>query len=77
MKFLSYFWMPALAATIGACGHENDGMLQGYAEGEYVRVAAPFAGSLQNLHDKRGSQVMAGEPFELVLCATDKPPRPC
>lgn len=50
-----------LAAALGACGSKSNGILQGYAEGEYVRVAAPFAGSLQKLQVKRGSQVKAGE----------------
>ena len=52
----------AIAALV-ACGERNDGTFQGYAEGEYVRVAAPFAGSLQALNVKRGVQVRAGDPL--------------
>ena len=32
-------------AAIAACGEKNGATYQGYAEGEYVRVAAPFAGT--------------------------------
>lgn len=35
----------------------------GYAEGEYVRLAAPFAGSLTTLNVKRGDQVAANAPL--------------
>ena len=50
-------------AMLAACSERGNTTLQGYAEGEYVRVAAPFAGSLQQLHVKRGSQVNAGDPL--------------
>ena len=43
---------PRLIAFAGglcltACGPPAERPLQGYVEGEYVRVAAPFAGTLQ------------------------------
>jgi HlyD family secretion protein len=50
-----------LALTLAACGGAEQGAYQGYAEGEYVRVAAPFAGTLQNLAVARGGQVKAGD----------------
>ncbi|MEP6996208.1 MAG: HlyD family efflux transporter periplasmic adaptor subunit [Betaproteobacteria bacterium] len=37
--------------------------MQGYVEGEYVRVAAPFAGTLQKLAVQRGAEVVAGAPL--------------
>jgi len=43
-----------------ACGPTGDQPLQGYVEGEYVRVAAPFAGALTQLSVKRGDAVAAG-----------------
>jgi HlyD family secretion protein len=52
-----------LAAALVACDKPGDGAFQGYAEGEFVRVAAPFAGSLQKLAVKRGAQVKAGDPL--------------
>ena len=52
-----------LAAALAACSSPDDGVLQGYAEGEYVRVAAPFAGTLIKLEVARGAQVAAGAPL--------------
>jgi HlyD family secretion protein len=50
------------ALLLAACGPEADRPLQGYVEGEYVRIAAPFGGSLQQLFVQRGDQVVAGAP---------------
>src|SRR3970040_423457 len=49
--------------ALAACTNEEPRSYQGYAEGEYVRVAAPFSGTLQVLSVKRGGQVKAGEPL--------------
>ena len=46
-----------------AAAGRDPGTLQGYAEGEYVRVAAPFAGTLVQLDVARGAQVQAGAPL--------------
>jgi HlyD family secretion protein len=51
-----------LAATIAAfglaaCGEKPPATLQGYVEGEYVRVAAPFAGTLVRLDAQRGQDL--------------------
>lgn len=54
--------MVAIAA-LGACGERANGTFQGYTEGEYARIAAPFAGTLQKLQVKRGDQVKAGDPL--------------
>ena len=48
-----------LTATLAACG-DPDTVLQGYVEGEYVRVAAPVAGQLLQLDVARGATVEAG-----------------
>jgi HlyD family secretion protein len=48
----------ALAAT--ACGDKPPPPLQGYVECEYVRVAAPFAGTLVSLDTQRGAQIQPG-----------------
>jgi HlyD family secretion protein len=53
----------ALALVAAACGPAQDRPLQGYVEGEYVRVGAPFAGTLQQLPVKRGDQVAVGAPL--------------
>ena len=54
--------VPLLAAAlvVAACGKTDPSVLQGYAEGEYVRVAAPFAGTLVSLDTARGAQVQPG-----------------
>src|SRR5450830_832994 len=62
-RILPCFVVIATIAAIAACGAKNGATYQGYAEGEYVRVAAPFAGNLQLLQVKRGSEVKAGDPL--------------
>ena len=49
----------SLAAALAGCS-SPDTTLQGYVEGEYVRVAAPVAGQLQQLAVTRGEAVDAG-----------------
>ena len=55
----------AIAALIAlaACGDPKPTALQGYVEGEYVRVAAPFAGTLVKLEVQRGQAVTSGAPL--------------
>ncbi len=53
----------AVAALLAACGDKEPPSLQGYVEGEYVRVAAPFAGTLITLDAQRGAQVQQGAPL--------------
>ncbi len=50
----------ALLAALGACEQVSNNAYQGYAEGEYVLVASPFPGSLQQLGVARGKQVSSG-----------------
>ena len=50
----------ALALAASACGDKPPPAMQGYVEGEYVRVAAPFAGTLLALETARGAQVSPG-----------------
>jgi HlyD family secretion protein len=52
-----------VAAVLAACGQPNSNSLSGYAEGEYVRVASPYAGNLAALNVKRGDQVVADAPL--------------
>jgi len=57
-----------LLGAITGCGDQTSSALQGYAEGEYLRVASPIAGQLARLHVARGAAVKAGEPlFALEL----------
>ncbi|MGB8856252.1 MAG: HlyD family efflux transporter periplasmic adaptor subunit [Burkholderiales bacterium] len=48
------------ATLIAACAEKKSDLLQGYAEGEFVRIAAPFAGTLEKLQVKRGEQIAQG-----------------
>jgi HlyD family secretion protein len=52
-----------LALALVACGPKGRAPLQGYIEGEFVRVAAPFAGTLVRLDAQRGLQVQPGAPL--------------
>ena len=52
-----------ISFALSACGPADDGPLTGYIEGEYLRVAAPFAGTLQRLAVRRGDSVTAGAPL--------------
>jgi HlyD family secretion protein len=52
-----------IALAVSACSAPPDATLQGYAEGEFVRVGVPFAGTLVRLDVQRGSQVQAGAPL--------------
>ena len=54
-------WIASLALV--ACGQPREASLTGYVEGEYLRVAAPFAGTLQQISVRRGDSVKAGAPL--------------
>ncbi len=52
----------ALAAIfIAGCSRNSSNQFQGYIEGEYVYVASPLSGTLQNLAVARGDQVETGQ----------------
>lgn len=53
----------AAALALGACAQPESSTLQGYVEGEYVRLAAPFAGTLVRLDARRGDNVAPGAPL--------------
>jgi HlyD family secretion protein len=46
-----------------ACGERAPAGFQGYAEGEFVLVAAPFGGRLEKRYVNRGQEVEAGAPL--------------
>lgn len=48
---------------ISGCHAAKDNSYSGYAEGEYVRIASPYAGSLATLNVSRGEQIAAGAPL--------------
>ena len=51
------------AFSLIGCSEKPATGFQGYAEGESVHIAAPFAGSLEQLHVARGEQVAANAPL--------------
>jgi HlyD family secretion protein len=51
------------AVLLTTCGDPGPSGYNGYVEGEYVRVASPFAGELTLLQVKRGDVVAAGAPL--------------
>ena len=58
--------MVALACStvlLPGCTQSDPPGYQGYVEGEFVRVAAPFAGTLDKLQVKRGDSIKAGSPL--------------
>jgi HlyD family secretion protein len=51
-----------LAALLSACSRPAPEGYAGYAEGDYVRLSAPVAGTLARLHLQRGDQAAAAAP---------------
>ncbi|HXV21628.1 MAG TPA: HlyD family efflux transporter periplasmic adaptor subunit [Desulfuromonadales bacterium] len=55
------FVLLAVLSLLTACGEKPPSYYQGYAEGEFVQVAAPIGGRLERLAVRRGETVRAGE----------------
>jgi HlyD family secretion protein len=53
----------AVLLALAGCGERAPGAFQGYAEGEFVLVAAPFGGRLEKRFVNRGEQVAQGAPL--------------
>jgi HlyD family secretion protein len=53
----------AFVAALAGCGPKGPVAWQGYVEGEFVRVAAPFAGTLVRLDAQRGQSMQQGAPL--------------
>lgn len=53
----------AIVAVLSGCGQHIPAGYQGYAEGEFVLVAAPAAGKLEKRFVNRGEMVEAGTPL--------------
>jgi len=63
MRLVGTLVVLALALPLGGCDKEVQTSYQGYAEGDYVLVASPYAGSLQQLSVARGNTVSEGSPL--------------
>jgi len=57
---------------LAACGAKSPAGFQGYAEGEFVLVAAPAAGKLEKRWVQRGQEVDAGAPLFALEDANEK-----
>jgi HlyD family secretion protein len=55
--------LASIVVALAGCGDPGPKPLQGYVEGEYVRVAAPFAGTLVKIDTQRGQRIEAGAPL--------------
>ena len=56
LRLLIAAWLSLLVG----CSEQNKNTLQGYAEGEYIYVAAALTGKLETLHIERGQEIAAG-----------------
>jgi HlyD family secretion protein len=54
---------PVTTLLLAACSPADEPSYQGYAEGEFVLVAAPFAGMLEQLAVARGGAANTGDPL--------------
>ncbi len=52
-----------LLALLAGCKDSPSATLQGYVEGEYLRLAAPLAGKLEQITVRRGDGVSAKQPL--------------
>lgn len=53
--------LAAFGVLLSGCSDPNRAQWQGYIEGEYVLVASPFGGALEQLNVRRGDLVKAGD----------------
>ena len=70
MKKIWIFTLLALA--LSACQKPSPASWQGYAEGDYVRVASPLAGTLSSIAVDQGAQVAAGAPLFVLEHASEQ-----
>jgi HlyD family secretion protein len=52
-----------VSIVLAGCQKSAEHAFPGYAEGEYVRVASPYAGSLTSLNVKRGERIAKDSPL--------------
>lgn len=65
----------ALLVIATGCNRDNPGHLQGYVEGEFVYVASPGAGKLEQLNVARGTRVKAGDPLFAIESVSERATR--
>jgi HlyD family secretion protein len=62
----------ATLLALAGCGNHSSSSYQGYAEGEFVLVAAPFGGRLEKRFVNRGEEVEAGKPLFVLEQENEK-----
>jgi HlyD family secretion protein len=70
-RFCAAVSLGLVACGFSGCHREPSNRVQGYAEGEYVYVASPFAGQLETLSVKRGDWVKPGTPLFALECGLE------
>jgi len=68
-------WLIAALLAIAGCGDDGARSYQGYAEGEFVLVAAPYGGRLEKRYVNRGEEVEAGKPLFVLEQENEKAAR--
>jgi HlyD family secretion protein len=61
----------ALGGLLAGCKPSTRTTVQGYVEGEFVYVASPLAGALEELPVQRGMQVKSGDPLFALECGAE------
>jgi HlyD family secretion protein len=64
-----------LLILLTGCIQSDPTFIQGYVEGEFVYVAAPYPGALEVLHIQRGAQIKAGDPLFTLDSAPERTAR--
>ena len=64
-----------LPLALYGCHAPQSPSWQGYAEGDYVRVASPLAGTLSSIAVEQGAQVAAGAPLFVLEHASEQSAR--
>ena len=60
MKFFRTVLFSLIALVGASCEKSDPSLVQGYIEGEFVHVASPFGGRLENLAVERGQEIEKG-----------------
>ena len=69
--FPNIIWLALAVALLGGCVKNSSNNLQGYIEGEYVYVASPLGGALNNLPVARGGEVKKGQLLFELECQSE------
>lgn len=59
----AFLFLAIIALALPGCARRERAGFQGYLEGEYIYVAAPLAGQLDQLAVQKGARVAAGAPL--------------